>query len=61
MDVQIFKGSLDSFIEWSGVLLGEQSRVSLELRKRIHELFKFCSKVSRTISHIKQPEIISKF
>jgi hypothetical protein len=55
MDVQVFKGILESFIEWSGLLVAEQSRISLYLRKSIHELFKFCSKVSKTISHIKQP------
>jgi hypothetical protein len=61
MDLQIFGGELENFIEWSRLLAGEESRVSTRLRRSMYEVFKFCSKVSRTISHIKQPDIISKF
>jgi hypothetical protein len=52
---------LDAFVEWSRLLLNEESRVSKELRKRMHDLFSFCSKISRTVSHIQQPDIMSKF
>lgn len=36
IDLQIFKGDLESFIEWARLLAGEESRVSEELRRKMY-------------------------